>query len=182
MNKVQNLFDKYGIKEVADVTFYRIEKKQETYESQRKILASSILKGALSLKTVYPMTDGKGDEEGFEAYVFENADILSGANYDCDDSFDVIETRIFTKQQDDKEALKTIEYTDEDVQKATSITMVDAVEKTIVNQSKTAGYTPTSTFVSIVVYALILHLRFVPKKVAFPINQTIQTIDIYSFY
>ena len=29
MNKVQNLFDKYGIKEVADVTFYRIEKKQE---------------------------------------------------------------------------------------------------------------------------------------------------------
>jgi hypothetical protein len=29
----QNLFEKYGIKEVADVTFYRIEKKEETYES-----------------------------------------------------------------------------------------------------------------------------------------------------
>lgn len=152
MNKVQNLFDKYGIKEVADVTFYRIEKKQETYESQRKILASSILKGALSLKTVYSMTDGKGDEEGFEAYVFENADILSGANYDCDDSFDVVETRIFTKQQDTNQALSTITYTDEDVQEATRITMVDTVEKTIVSQSKTVGYTPAGTFVSIVAY------------------------------
>jgi hypothetical protein len=28
-----NIFEKYGIKEVADVTFYRIEKKEETYES-----------------------------------------------------------------------------------------------------------------------------------------------------
>ena len=43
----QNLFEKYGIKEVADVTFYRIERKNETYESQRKIAVSSILKSAL---------------------------------------------------------------------------------------------------------------------------------------
>lgn len=175
MNKVQNLFDKYGIKEVADVTFYRIEKKQETYESQRKILASSILKGALNLKTVYPMTDGKGDEEGFEAYVFENADILSGANYDCDDSFDVVETRIFTKQQDNKEALKTIEYTDEDVQKATRITMVDTVEKTIVSQSKIVGYTPAGTFVSIVAYG-----EPVEKEVADGLSST-KTVYEYTY-
>lgn len=42
----QNLFEKYGIKEVADVTFYRIEKKEETYESQRRITMASVLKGA----------------------------------------------------------------------------------------------------------------------------------------
>ena len=66
----QNLFEKYGIKEVADVTFYRIERKNETYESQRKIAVSSILKSALELQTVYPMIGGLGDEEGFEAYVF----------------------------------------------------------------------------------------------------------------
>ena len=54
-----NLFEKYGIKEVADVTFYRIEKKKETFESQRKIAYSSILKGALSSATGYPMdSDG----------------------------------------------------------------------------------------------------------------------------
>ena len=39
----QNLFEQYGIKEVADVTFYRIEKKEETFESQREISVASML-------------------------------------------------------------------------------------------------------------------------------------------
>lgn len=91
----QNLFEKYGIKEVADVTFYRIERKNETYESQRKIAVSSILKGALELKTVYPMIGGLGDEEGFEAYVFTDADIMEGSNYECDDTITVTETFVF---------------------------------------------------------------------------------------
>ena len=83
----QNLFEKYGIKEVADVTFYRIEKKEETYESQREISASSVLKGALELREVYPLNDkGVGDEEGFKAYVFTDASLIEGTNYDCDDS------------------------------------------------------------------------------------------------
>lgn len=82
----QNLFEKYGIKEVADVTFYRIEKKEETYESQREFTVASILKGAVELRTVYPLVDGVGSEEGFEAYVFTDASIITGVNYDCDDS------------------------------------------------------------------------------------------------
>lgn len=82
----QNLFEKYGIKEVADVTFYRIEKKEETYESQREFSVASILKGCVELRTVYPMVDGVGDDEGFEAYVFTDADVITGTNYDCDDS------------------------------------------------------------------------------------------------
>lgn len=81
----QNLFEKYGIRDVADVTLYRIEKKEETFESQRKIAASSILKGALELRTVYPMINGVGDEEGFDALVFTEATINKGTNYDCDD-------------------------------------------------------------------------------------------------
>jgi hypothetical protein len=60
-----NLFEKYGIKDVADVTIYRIEKKEDTYESQRKVGIASILKGAVELKTVYPFKNGKGDEDGF---------------------------------------------------------------------------------------------------------------------
>lgn len=48
----QNLFERYGIKEVADVTFYRIEKKSEVYETQRDISVSSILKGAIETKMV----------------------------------------------------------------------------------------------------------------------------------
>lgn len=80
-----NIFDKYGIKEVADITFYRTEKKEETYESQRTISISSILKGAVEIKTVYPMVDGIGDDEGFQAYVFSNAELIKGTNYDCDD-------------------------------------------------------------------------------------------------
>lgn len=82
----QNLFEKYGIKEVADVTFYRIEKKEETYESQREFSVASVLKGAVELRTVYPMIDGVGSDEGFEAYVFTDANIITGANYDCDDN------------------------------------------------------------------------------------------------
>lgn len=83
----QNLFEKYGIKEVADVTFYRIERKNETYESQREISVASILKGAIETKTVYPVDEnGLGMDEGFEAYVFTDANVLTGANYACDDA------------------------------------------------------------------------------------------------
>ena len=92
----KNLFDKYGIKEVADVTFYRIERKDETYEAQRKISVSSILKGALELATVYPMINGVGGEEGFEAYVFPRAEILTHRNYNCDDTQYTIETLIYS--------------------------------------------------------------------------------------
>ena len=85
----QNLFEKYGIKDVADVTFYRIEKKEKTYEAQRNITVASILKGAVELRTVYPIvSEGsviKSSDEGFSAYVFTDASILTGANYDCDD-------------------------------------------------------------------------------------------------
>ena len=80
----QNLFEKYGIKEVADVTFYRIEKKEETFESQRTISVASILKGAVELRMVYPLNNGMGEDEGFEAYVFTNAKINDGVTYDCD--------------------------------------------------------------------------------------------------
>lgn len=86
----QNLFEKYGIKEVADVTFYRIEKKEETYESQREISIASIIKGAVETRTVYPLVNGLGSEEGFEAFVFSDASILTGTNYDCDDVNDII--------------------------------------------------------------------------------------------
>lgn len=90
MATTDNLFEKYGIKEVADVTLYRIEKKKETYESQRNIAYSSILRGALTTATVYPMdSDGKGEEDGFKAYIFKDADILKHTNYDCDDKYDV---------------------------------------------------------------------------------------------
>lgn len=82
----QNLFEKYGIKEVADVTLFRIEKKEQTYESQRTITASSILKGALELREVFPVDEtGTGSEDGFKAYVFTDAQIVTGTNYDCDD-------------------------------------------------------------------------------------------------
>lgn len=83
------LFEKYGIKEVADVTFYRIEKKTETYESQREISMASIIKGSVALKTVFPMVNGVGSDEGFEAYVFTDATILSYTNYECDDIAEV---------------------------------------------------------------------------------------------
>lgn len=93
----QNLFEKYGIKEVADVTLYRIERKEETYESQRKISISSILKGALTKDMVYPLdADGKGEVDGYEAYVFKDADILTHYNYDCDDVVTVKGTGYYT--------------------------------------------------------------------------------------
>ena len=92
----QNLFEKYGIKEVADVTLYRIERKDETYESQRKISISSILKGALVKDMVYPLDeDGKGIAEGYEAYVFKDADVLTHFNYDCDDVIEVKGSTLF---------------------------------------------------------------------------------------
>ena len=93
---VQNLFEKYGIKEVADVTLYRIERKDETYESQRKISISSILKGALVKDMVYPLDeDGKGVADGYEAYVFKDADVLTHFNYDCDDVIEVKGSALF---------------------------------------------------------------------------------------
>lgn len=106
----QNLFEKYGIKEVADVTFYRIERKNETYESQRKIAVSSILKSALELQTVYPMIGGLGDEEGFEAYVFTNAEIMNGTNYECDDEITVTETYVFKYTSDSDTVLTEVNY------------------------------------------------------------------------
>lgn len=94
----QNLFEKYGIKDVANVTFYRIDKKKETYESQRKIYASSILRGALKLMTVYPNDGtGVGAEDGFEAYVFEDANLLTHKNYECDDTTEEKEKTIIHK-------------------------------------------------------------------------------------
>ena len=105
-----NLFEKYGIKEVADVTLYRIERKDETYESQRKISISSILKGALSKQMVYPLDeDGKGESEGYEAYVFKDADILTHFNYDCDDKANLKGTALFVDKEDKAEGGKSID-------------------------------------------------------------------------
>lgn len=78
----QNLFEKYGIKDVCDVTFYKIEQKEEAYESQRKITVGSILRSCLELRTVYPLDgNGVGAEDGFKAYVFADADIKTGVSY-----------------------------------------------------------------------------------------------------
>ena len=114
-----NLFEKYGIKEVADVTLYRIERKDETYESQRKISISSILKGALAKQMVYPLdADGKGEAEGYEAYVFKDADILTHFNYDCDDEARLRGTALFIdkegKADPDVDALITYLTTKDD--------------------------------------------------------------------
>ena len=97
-----NLFEKYGIKEVADVTFYRIEKKDEVYESQREISAATILKGALELQTVYPLDEhGAGVDEGFEAYVFVDAQLVTNAtevhNHEVDYEQQVLD--LFAKNQ-----------------------------------------------------------------------------------
>lgn len=98
----QNLFEKYGIKEVADVTLFRIERKDETYESQRKISISSILKGALTKQMVYPLDeDGKGSIDGYEAYVFKDADVLTHFNYDCDDEINLKGSVIFVDVPDE---------------------------------------------------------------------------------
>jgi hypothetical protein len=61
----QNLFEKYGIKEVADVTFYRIEKKTKTYEAQRTFSIATVIKGSIEERTVYPLENGVGTDEGF---------------------------------------------------------------------------------------------------------------------
>jgi hypothetical protein len=107
----ENLFEKYGIKEVADVTLYRIERKDETYESQRKISVSSILKGALAREIVYPLDeDGKGEVEGYEAYVFKKADVLTHFNYDCDDVFDVKGSALFVDNGENP--ITTTKYTE----------------------------------------------------------------------
>ena len=136
----QNLFEKYGIKEVADVTFYRIERKNETYESQREITVASILKGAIETKTVYPLNAmGVGDEEGFEAYVFTDADILSGSNYECDDvEFSTTATvsglteleKTDIKNIADLIALEETEYENEDVKKDLVTNGADVVTAT----------------------------------------------------
>lgn len=103
----KNLFEKYGIKEVADVTFYRIDRRKETYESQRKITAASILKGAIELKTVYPNDGtGVGAEEGFEAYVFADAELLTHTNYKCDDSTEEKTKTVVYKTSTDPENAK----------------------------------------------------------------------------
>lgn len=105
MATINTLYEKYGIQEVANVTFYRIDKKKETYESQRTITAASILKGAIKLTTVYP-NDGSnvGAEEGFEAYVFEKADILTHTNYACDDNETITATATLSSTTDDMTA------------------------------------------------------------------------------
>jgi len=82
----QNLFEKYGIKDVCDVTFYKIEQKEEAYESQRKITDGSILRSCLELRTVYPLDgNGVGEEDGFKAYVFVDATVNTKTIY-ADDS------------------------------------------------------------------------------------------------
>ena len=81
-----NLYEKFGSREIVDLMLERIDTVKETYESRRNFSASSILKGALTRTMVYPLDEtGAGAEEGFEAYVFKNADILTHFNYDCDD-------------------------------------------------------------------------------------------------
>lgn len=98
----QNLFEKYGIKDVCDVTFYKIEQKEEAYESQRKITDGSILRSCLELRTVYPLTDkGVGAEDGFKAYVFVDADIVTDASVEHNHEFTYEEQvcQLFAKRQ-----------------------------------------------------------------------------------
>lgn len=122
----QNLFEKYGIKEVADVTLYRIERKDETFESQREISISSILKGALTKQVVYPLDeDGKGEVDGYEAYVFKDADVLTHFNYDCDDSLNLKGTALYVdKEQITKTLYKKDEKDEEDTETADTYTPV----------------------------------------------------------
>ena len=80
------IFEKAGIKEVANVTFSKIDRVTETFETQRTIKISSALKSIMKTTMVYPIVDGVGSDEGFQAFVFTKADILRGANYPCDDT------------------------------------------------------------------------------------------------
>lgn len=118
MMATQNLFEKYGIKDVADVTFYRIEKKEETYEAQRTISVASVLKGAVELRTVYPFEDGVSIDEGFEAYVFTDADIIRGTNYDCDDENSESKKVTVVKKATGGFKVKAVADTDPDTYKA----------------------------------------------------------------
>lgn len=98
----QNLFEKYGIKDVCDVTFYKIEQKEEAYESQRKITDGSILRSCLELRTVYPLNgNGVGAEDGFKAYVFADADIVTDASVEHNHEFTYEEQvcQLFAKRQ-----------------------------------------------------------------------------------
>lgn len=129
----QNLFEKYGIKEVADVTFYRIEKKEETYESQRAIGVASILKGAIELQTVYPIVNGIGEEDGFEAYVFKDATILTGTNYDCDDTDNIIENLRVVY-------VSSSELTDSEIETQVSSNARNLVLWTVLNEAAVEGF------------------------------------------
>lgn len=136
----QNLFEKYGIKEVADVTLSRIDKEDVTYESQRKISISSILKSALTKEMVYPIDeDGKGSEDGYEAYVFKDADVLTHYNYDCDDEINIKGKAYYLKEikgngSDYMEKYNKLDYGDP-VDKSASTTII----KDIKNNGKNGG-------------------------------------------
>ena len=97
----QNLFEKYGIKDVCDVTFYKIEQKEEAYESQRKITHGSVLRSCIELRDVYPLENGIGAEDGFKAYVFTDATIKTGVTYEASHEFnyDVQACQLFAKRQ-----------------------------------------------------------------------------------
>ena len=97
----QNLFEKYGIKDVCDVTFYKIEQKEEAYESQRKITSGSVLRSCLQLMEVYPLENGVGAEDGFKAYVFTDATIRTGVTYEASHEFTYPEQicQLFAKRQ-----------------------------------------------------------------------------------
>ena len=93
------IYEKFGSREVMDLCLSRIDTVKETYESRRQFSASSILKGALTRAKVYPLDEtGAGAEEGFEAYIFKNADILTHYNYDCDDVIDVKGVSVVTDE------------------------------------------------------------------------------------
>lgn len=141
MANTQNLFEKYGIKEVADVTFYRIEKKEETFESQRTITAASVLKGALELRKVYPINEeGVGEEDGFEAYVFTDADLIEGTNYDCDDKEDVVAK--FVAYYDERKDCFSADHTASDIENIVEDNMQLVVEAAL------KGVAPTKTLTS----------------------------------
>ena len=161
MAKTQNLFDKYGIKEVADVTFYRIEKKEETFESQRTITAASVLKGALELRTVYPINEaGVGEEDGFDAYVFTDAQLITGANYDCDDSETVIAK--FVAYYDEKKDCFSTDHAQTDVQDVfdnnAELIVTAALEGVTPRKAVTSSdvvYTDTDEFVGVEIIKVV---------------------------
>ena len=59
-----NLYEKFGSREIVDLMLERIDTVKETYESRRNFSASSILKGALTRTMVYPLDEtGAGAEK-----------------------------------------------------------------------------------------------------------------------